>query len=135
MKYAYFILLILFASIMTSCSSTPTDKLKNTVEKMESIKINEITENNWEEFEASIQELQADIEIYKEKMTPEEIKEWHYWYGRYSALGIKRAFYPVSFLGENILKFAEGFMQGFGINTSEMEDGLKDGLNLFDNRK
>lgn len=135
MKNTYFILMILIASIMTSCKDSPTDELKEAVEKMEKISLNEITEKNLEEFDTDIQAIKRKMEQNETKLTPEELKQWNYWMGRFYALKVKIAFYPLRFLGENIMVFAEGFLNGMGINTSEMEDGIKEGLELFDTNK
>lgn len=133
MKYLYFIFFILLTSILSSCNSSPTNKLKRAVEKMEKISLNEISEKNLEEFEAQIHAIVKEIEYSEVKLSPEETKKLNYWMGRYYALKVKIAFYPIRFLGENIIKFAEGFLNGLGVDTSEMEEGLKDGLRPFEN--
>ena len=102
---------------------------------MEKISLNEISEKNLEEFDAQIQAIENEIEQSEDELTPEEIKKLNYWLGRYYALKVKIAFYPLRFLGENIMVFAEGFLNGLGINTSEIETGLKDGLELFEINK
>ncbi len=119
----------------TKCTPDYPKQLKSKVEEMERISLETLNDENWKNYEMKIEELSIEFEKKKSEMTSEEIKKWHYWYGRHAALELKREFYPISNQIDNILKMGEGFLDGLGDENIEKEKGLKDGLNLFDNRK
>ena len=132
-KYLLMATTILCSLFFTNCK--PDSKLMSEVEKMEGVPMETLNDENWKNYEMKIEELSIEFEKKKSKMTSEQIKKWHYWYGRHAALELKREFYPISNQIDNILKMGEGFLDGLGDENIEKEKGLKDGLNLFDNRK
>jgi len=126
---------ILCSLFFTNCTPDSSKRLMTEVEEMEGVPMETLNDENWKNYEMKIEELSIEFEKKKSGMTSEKIKEWHYWYGRHAALELKREFYPISNQIDNILKMGEGFLEGLSGENIEKENGLKDGLNLFDNRK
>lgn len=117
------------------CKPKLSNKLKQEVVGMEQVSMENLNEENWGRYEMNIENLLLEFEKNKSEMSAEEIKEWHYWFGRHAALELKREFYPIRNQIDNILQMGEGFLEGLEGENIEKEKGLKDGLNLFDNSK
>ena len=134
-KYLLIATTIVCSLFFTNCKSDSPKNLMSEVKKMEGVPMETLNDENWENYEMKIEKLSIEFEKKKSGMTSEQIKKWHYWYGRHAALDLKREFYPISNQIDNILKMGEGFFDGLVGENIEKEKGLKDGLNLFDNRK
>lgn len=100
---------IIFGTL--GCLSQPEpDKLQKIVSEMETKNTN-MTDMDWDKYEADITTLSAEYEKNKETLSPEQRQEWNKLMGKYKAQQIKRGVDKLKLEMKDLGEQAESFIE------------------------
>jgi hypothetical protein len=109
MKIVFLMSVIIFGTL--GCLSQPEpDKLQKIVSEMETKNTN-MTDMDWDKYEADITTLSAEYEKNKETLSPEQRQEWNKLMGKYKAQQIKRGVDKLKLEMKDLGEQAESFIE------------------------
>jgi len=117
-----FLFLILLAIGLSSCNG-PGRKIAKIDDQLTAIEKNPSTTNDedWKALEASLDELEADLNINRKDYTDEQLKEIGRLHGRYTRIAIKRGLRDFRRGLEELRKQTEGFLEGLtGVDSMDL---------------
>jgi len=109
MKIILLLSVIIFGTL--ACLPQPKpDKLQQIVSEIETKNTN-MTDLDWDKYEAEIATLSAEYEINKETLSPEQRQEWNKLMGKYKAQQIKRGMDKLKLEVKDLGEQAESFIE------------------------
>jgi hypothetical protein len=109
MKIVFLMSVIIFGTL--GCLSQPEpDKLQKIVSEIETKNTN-MTDMDWDKYEADITTLSAEYEKNKETLSPEQRQEWNKLMGKYKAQQIKRGMDKLKLEVKDLGEQAESFIE------------------------
>ena len=109
MKIILLLSVIIFGTL--GCLPQPEpDKLQKIVSEIET-KNNNMTDMDWDKYEAEIATLSAEYEKNKETLSPEQRQEWNKLMGKYKAQQIKRGMDKLKLEMKDLGEQAESFIE------------------------
>jgi len=107
------IILLLFVIIFGTLGCLPQpepEKLQQIVNEIDTKNTN-MTDLEWDKYEAKIATLSAEYEINKETLSPEQRQEWNKLMGKYKAQQIKRGMDKLKLEVNDLGEQAESFIE------------------------
>ncbi len=109
MKIILLLSVIIFGTL--GCLPQPEpDKLQKIVSEIETKNTN-MTDMDWDKYEAEIATLSAEYEINKETLSPEQRQEWNKLMGKYKAQQIKRGMDKLKLELKDLGEQADSFIE------------------------
>jgi hypothetical protein len=109
MKIIFLMSVIIFGTL--GCLSQPEpDKLQKIVSEIETKNTN-MTDMDWDKYEADITTLSAEYEKNKETLSPEQRQEWNKLMGKYKAQQIKRGMDKLKLELKDLGEQADSFIE------------------------
>ena len=109
MKIILLLSVIIFGTL--GCLPQPEpDKLQKIVSEIET-KNNNMTDMDWDKYEAEIATLSAEYEKNKETLSPEQRQEWNKLMGKYKAQQIKRGMDKLKLELKDLGEQADSFIE------------------------
>ena len=109
MKIILLLSVIIFGTL--GCLSQPEpDKLQKIVSEIETKNTN-MTDMDWDKYEADITTLSAEYEKNKETLSPEQRQEWNKLMGKYKAQQIKRGMDKLKLELKDLGEQADSFIE------------------------
>jgi hypothetical protein len=109
MKIVFLMSVIIFGTL--GCLPQPEpDKLQKIVSEIETKNTN-MTDMDWDKYEADITTLSAEYEKNKETLSPEQRQEWNKLMGKYKAQQIKRGMDKLKLEVKDLGEQAESFIE------------------------
>ena len=108
---------------MMGCNSkrTPINRLENLTEDIQN-KAQDFTEDDWKATAEELELIENEIEQYKSEYTDEELKEIGRLKGKCLALYTKYSFRTLKYDFEDIIKEAEGLLDGYKQELEDIEE-------------